>query len=526
MVYLVSFKIIFMFWINFDLSQILAVPLRERRAVCNPYGPAGYKCRKMQNSGSSYRKQNAYIDPNRVKSNSFGPKPTQWSAPEPTAPPVQATVATRATSYGNYGSSGIDSNLGNFGIGYNNVASIGNYRNGLSYQNSQSSTYQNAIGTMYGNRNRYQQYPSQRAVQANTVPRQFVGANSVRTQQYPYQAQNQMLRQPIQTASPVNSQYNQLLAAFGEQTTKPTTTTKAATTTKPTQTTQPIITLPRFNFGTTRSTTTTTTTTTTTQKIIEPNVNLKSASSSGMPSGKMENSSGNQYITAQQMQQMMQMMMGSGYGAQFGYPSQPSIPSATYSSSSSNTVQSTNYHNPKPDPVNGLTGAALEASKGRYSTHGGHLQSSDPWRASSSMPSGRMQNTASSSLGSRYSSRNPIPKRPVAKKPYGQFRSGHKAGVFRRPTPKPTTPAPTTSTYAPWDCGRDTAGILWCAGNRIFEKKEKKKPEPKNTYGKTQLSKFSRNIKAPQPTPKPKWVAPAPSLGIRNRGVFYSKHYS
>jgi hypothetical protein len=43
-----------------------------------------------------------------------------------------------------------------------------------------------------------------------------------------------------------------------------------------------------------------------------------------------------------------------------------------------------------------------------------------------------------------------------------------------RPTRPPTTTTTTTTekTYADWDCGRDMAGILWCAGERIYEKKE------------------------------------------------------
>ena len=91
------------------------------------------------------------------------------------------------------------------------------------------------------------------------------------------------------------------------------------------------------------------------------------------------------------------------------------------------------------------------------------------------------------------------------------------AAVRARPPTRPptTTVATTTSTYSPHDCGRDTAGILWCAGNRIFEKKEKKKPKPKpNNGGRVVLSKYAQKITAAKPTKAAAWVAPKPNLKI------------
>ena len=71
----------------------------------------------------------------------------------------------------------------------------------------------------------------------------------------------------------------------------------------------------------------------------------------------------------------------------------------------------------------------------------------------------------------------------------------HLAALRNRPPPTTTTPAPTTSTYSPHDCGRDKNGILWCAGNRIYEKpKPKPKKKPIDNGGRVVLSKYTANI--------------------------------
>ena len=75
----------------------------------------------------------------------------------------------------------------------------------------------------------------------------------------------------------------------------------------------------------------------------------------------------------------------------------------------------------------------------------------------------------------------------------------HLASLRNRPPPTTTTPAPTTSTYSPHDCGRDKNGILWCAGNRIYEKpKPKPKKKPIDNGGRVVLSKYSAKIGKPK----------------------------
>ena len=222
-------------------------------------------------------------------------------------------------------------------------------------------------------------------------------------------------------------------------------------------------------------------------------------------------------------------------------PAAPSIPSASYptpppaplrpehnnhhgqhNQHHGHAQQQQQHHQPNPNNLMGLTGAALELAKGRYSTHASH--------ADNMMVSQRM---STQNGHSGYQARQPTYRPQMGRPPVGRAPTGYKPSFGKKPMPKAafgkrpvygkrpirTTLAPTTeSTYADWDCGRDTAGILWCAGNRIFEKKEKPKPKaPKNTYGKTQISKFVKQIdfnKKPKPT---KWVPPQPNLGIRNR---------
>ena len=137
------------------------------------------------------------------------------------------------------------------------------------------------------------------------------------------------------------------------------------------------------------------------------------------------------------------------------------------------------------------------------------------------VPAGRMQGMQA--MGGRQmasSGRPMVAKRPYASGPGKRPVYGGKYG--KRPTIRTTTMAPTTSTYSPHDCGRDDAGLLWCAGTRIYEKKEKPKKPKVNTYGKVQLSKYAKNAKFAKPKAPVKqgWTPPQPNLGIKNRTVF------
>lgn len=532
------------FWITVLLLHNLDGAPMER--TCNPYGPNGHKCATGKNNfrgaTSRQRMTNTYIDPNRFKSHSGRPKPTAWSAPE----------ATGSPQIGNGGGFSLDSYAqANGYVKPQQVQSAGGYRQpagayglqrtgagGYGQQNQPAGgygqqtgarvagqgAYGNTINTMYnGGYNQqqatggYGQQPAGGYGQPASIYQQHYGQNSYATQPPPTQS----------TINQSNVHYNALLAAFGETVVK---TTKATTTTT-TTTTASIITLPMFNFGTAKPTTV---------KMITPAVSLKMGSSNGQSNSPTSADTtsgatgGSGQFTPEMMKQMVQMMMGGSYNFQ-----QPVIPSATYGSAT-NAAQTAAPAPPAPpapawqaptaDPVNGLTGAALEAAKGRYSTHTGHYnnmaRSSNMAYQGVNVPAGRMQGMQSmgarpmaSAGGGRgqMAAQRPYAGGPGKRPLYGAAKYG------KRPAIRSTTMAPTTSTYSPHDCGRDDAGLLWCAGTRIYEKKEKpKKPKAKiNTYGRVQLSKFAKNAQFAKPkAPVNKgWTPPQPNLGIKNSQV-------
>ncbi|CBY32189.1 unnamed protein product [Oikopleura dioica] len=82
---------------------------------------------------------------------------------------------------------------------------------------------------------------------------------------------------------------------------------------------------------------------------------------------------------------------------------------------------------------------------------------------------------------------------------------------------RPTRP-PTTEKII----DKNSAGFLWCAGERQYEKKEKpKKKAPKkkiDSSGRVILSKFAKTA-AKKPAGKKPWAAPRPNLGIKKSPV-------
>jgi len=523
------------------VSIAFCVPLvhhdRIRRS-CDPNQRAGsrasYLCglSSKYTSGAFLARKPSYIDKNRIKSN-YKPTTTTWHAPEPTQAAIRQPLVMGQTVE-------------------DDAYRAGGYSMEVARQQQLQQRMATARPSLYGYRG-YQ--PTQRAtIRATVRP-----TASIRTNNYPVASLNSRyssyqpgavlvqptIRATVMTpaagaqiqqqhfASPVLSHYNRLLAAFGDSFNKPkaTTTTKTTTTTMTTTTTlgttQPKITLPMFNFG--RFTTTTPLVTKRADhfKMME-NVQLKSAESSAPAAAAPSASDMLQKLMAQLMAARGSPMMPAAPVA----PAAPSIPSASYPTpppapmrpdhqSQHNQPQQQQHHQPQPNPNNlmGLTGAALELAKGRHSIHASHGQN----MMASAQQSAQ---TGHSGYQPRQAPRPAMAfKRPTG--PTGYKPSFAKKPVFaKRPTyakrPIRTTMAPTTtSTYAAWDCGRDTSGILWCAGNRIFEKKEKPKPKaPKNTYGRTQLSKFVKKMdfaaKKPAPT---KWVPPNPNLGIKNSQV-------
>ena len=488
---------------------------------------------------------NTYIDPNRFKSQSGRPKPTAWSAPEATASPQIGTGGgfsldsyaqangyakpqMQSAGYRQAGQYGQRAGAGPAAGGYGQQAA-GGYGQQAGARTAGQGAYGNTINTMYNGYNQQQtaggyqtpgRYGQQPVQAAGGYGQQNYGQQASIYQQH--YGQNSYATQPPPTQSTVNQsnvQFNALLAAFGETVVK---TTKATTTTT-TTTTASIITLPMFNFGTAKPTT---------AKVITPKVSLKMGTSDGQAADTAPDTSataGGQF-TPEMMKQMVQMMMSGSYNFQ-----QPMIPSATYGSATAAqpaapappAPPAPAWQAPTPDPVNGLTGAALEAAKGRYSTHTGHYnnmaRASNMAYQGTNVPAGRMQGMQA--MGGRPMAASGGGRGPmVAKRPYAAAkRPLYGAGKYgKRPTIRTTTMAPTTSTYSPHDCGRDDAGLLWCAGTRIYEKKEKPKKPKINTYGKVQLSKFAKNAKFAKPKAPVKqgWTPPQPNLGIKNRTGF------